>query len=511
MRVAVVPGPGTSGVIGVAGEPPERVADLAKAISARERSSPKIRWVWTSAADLYPGLLAAGVRVARCHDIALTERLLRAREGAETAEVVKIADAMAPPGPQPALFGPDHRSPRLADLLAAHDAQRARLTRCPAKFRLLAAVESAGGLAAAEMSAAGLPWRADVHARLLSELLGPRSARPKRLDELAARVTAALGATRPVNLDSAPQLRGALRAAGIEVESTRAAELRQIDHPAIAPLLEYKELARLLAAFGWSWLDRWVPEGRFHPEFVVAGVVSGRWASRGGGALQIPKRLRPAVVADPGWVLVVADAAQLEPRVLAALSGDRALVRAAAGGDVYQALAASFGNDRHRAKVALISAMYGGGGGAAVFRQRFPAAARLVEDAARAGEQGRVVDSVLGRRCPPPSTRWREASRDSPAAARARGRFTRNFVVQASAADWALVLLAGLRSGLRGGAELVFFQHDEVIVHCPEELADPVVAAVGAAAAQAGRMVFGQTPVMFPMTTSVVRCYAEAK
>ena len=33
-------------------------------------------------------------------------------------------------------------------------------------------------------------------------------------------------------------------------------------------------------------------------------------------------------------------------------------------------------------------------------------------------------------------------------AARARGRFTRNFVVQASAADWALVLLAGLRSRL---------------------------------------------------------------
>ena len=31
---------------------------------------------------------------------------------------------------------------------------------------------------------------------------------------------------------------------------------------------------------------------------------------------------------------------------------------------------------------------------------------------------------------------------------RARGRFTRNFVVQASAADWAIVLLAGLRRRL---------------------------------------------------------------
>jgi DNA polymerase-1 len=58
---------------------------------------------------------------------------------------------------------------------------------------------------------------------------------------------------------------------------------------------------------------------------------------------------------------------------------------------------------------------------------------------------------------------------------------------------------------------LVFFQHDEVIVHCPEDLADGVVAAVGEAAAEAGRLVFGPTPVRFPVTTAVVRSYADAK
>ena len=139
--------------------------------------------------------------------------------------------------------------------------------------------------------------------------------------------------------------------------------------------------------------------------------------------------------------------------------------------------------------------MYGGSGGEAgqllaVLRRRFPQASGFVETAARAGEEGRVVRSVLGRTCPPPSAAWRamtaeaadpEAERDPGAgrAARARGRFTRNFVVQASAADWALVLLASLRRRLaalaagrgRAGAgpapHLVFFQHDEVIVHCP--------------------------------------------
>src|SRR5205823_3895824 len=163
---------------------------------------------------------------------------------------------------------------------------------------------------------------------------------------------------------------------------------------------EYKELSRLHAAYGWSWLDTWVSAGRFRPEYVVAGVVSGRWASKGGGALQIPRTLRRAVVADPGWVLVVADAAQLEPRVLAALAGDQAFAEAAAQGDLYAALASVFGGDRAAAKIALLSAMYGGAGGEAgqllsVLRHRFPMASEFVEAAARAGEEGRTVRSVL--------------------------------------------------------------------------------------------------------------------
>src|SRR6202043_3327331 len=108
---------------------------------------------------------------------------------------------------------------------------------------------------------------------------------------------------------------------------------------------------------------------------------------------------------DPGWVLVVADAAQLEPRVLAALAGDRAFTEAAAGGDLYEGLASGFGGDRRKAKIALLSAMYGGAGGEAgqllaVLRRRFPAASGYVEAAARAGEGGHVVRAVLGRAWP---------------------------------------------------------------------------------------------------------------
>jgi DNA polymerase-1 len=351
--------------------------------------------------------------------------------------------------------------------------------------------------------------------------------RPSRLGALAVQISGAFGS--PVNPDSPAQVLRAFAANGVRVPSTRSHVLRQVDHPAAPLLLEYKELARLYAANGWGWLDEWVSGGRFRPEYVVGGVVSGRWASRGGGALQIPRVLRRAVIADPGWVLVVADAAQLEPRVLAALAGDEALAGAAGTGDLYEALAVAFGGDRAKAKIAMLSAMYGGAAGEArqllaILRHRFPRAARYVESAARAGEEGRVVRSALGRTCPPPSAAWRglTASPDDPdgdeAAAgrslRARGRFTRNFVVQASAADWATVLLADLRNRLAdsgGEAGLVFFQHDEVIVHCPQAEAGAVEAAIGEAADAAGRLVFGPGPVRFPVTTAIVTSYADAK
>jgi DNA polymerase family A len=564
VRIAVVAGVGTGALLrpldddGTPAGPAEMVSDLAGVVAAQEAAG-RVRWVWRSARLGYARLLQAGARVGRCHDVELIGSLLQARDGHAESSVTgdldrpPRADAQ-PVDTEPATLPfdlgdapePDEEA-QLAALITAHAGQLARIRADPdpAKFGLLVAAESAGALAAVEMSAAGLPWRADVHDQLLTGLLGSRpplitgpALRPAKLAELAGQITAALGATRPVNPESRPQLLRALAAAGIRVPSTRSAVLRQIDHPAIPLLLEYKELARLHAANGWSWLDAWVSGGRFRPEYVVGGVVSGRWASRGGGALQIPRLLRQAVIADPGWALVVADAAQLEPRVLAALAGDRPFAQAAAAGDLYEAVAAAIGGDRSQAKVALLSAMYGGTGGdggqsLALLRRRFPQAAAFVETAARAGEEGRVVRSVLGRTCPPPSAAWLSLTSESAdpeeerdpgaaAAARARGRFTRNYVVQASAADWASVMLALLRTRLLataqagsawrpGQPELVFFQHDEVIVHCPIERAADVVAAVEAAAAGATRLVFGDTAVSFPMTTAVVGCYADAK
>ena len=565
VRIAVAVTSSGGGVLrplaadGAPAGPPEPSADLLDAIAARERvQRPSPRWVWSAAHRHYPRLLRAGVRVAQCHDLELVETLLlghAARHGeprSVAAAYARLRGAEVPPdgpepddaGCQPSLFDAagEAAAEDIDAIVAVHQDQLRRTAALEHADRmgLLAAAESAGGLIAAELSHHGLPWRPEVHDRLLTELLGPRAGgsgrhalglRPRRLQALADEVVAAFGG-RPVNPDSPAQIVRAFGAAGISVSSARSSVLRGIDHPAVAPLLEYKELARLHAAHGWAWLDTWVRDGRFRPEYIVGGVVSGRWATRGGGALQIPKVLRRAVVADPGRLLVVADAAQLEPRVLAALAGDEAFTAAAAHGDLYAALADAFGGDRAKAKIALLSAMYGGGTGDAinllgVLRRRFPAAAGYVEAAARAGEAGHVVRSRLGRTCPPPSAAWRErvAGISGGGAARSRGRFTRNFVVQASAADWALALLAVTRrrlaevappgSGRPGpdgaGPHLVFFQHDELIVHTPKEHADAVAAAIRSAAAEAGRLVFGRTPVVFPLEIAIVDCYADAK
>src|SRR4051812_5099077 len=65
-----------------------------------------------------------------------------------------------------------------------------------------------------------------------------------------------------------------------------------------------------------------------------------RWASNGGGALSVPTQVRAAAVADDGWRFVVADVAQLEPRVLARMSADTAMAEAARSADLYQGMVA---------------------------------------------------------------------------------------------------------------------------------------------------------------------------
>lgn len=529
--------------------------DLAAYVSAHEAESP--RWVWDDTAGWYPGLLAEGVRVARCHDLRLAHVILRGSQRTAGSPIAGMPESawdrpstrVDAPASSSTLFdfdaGADAEGASLEGVVEELRLQLDAISAASGGLRLLLAAESVGALIACELRAAGLPWDVDEHARVLTELLGPRTTgRPRRLDELAREIRDALDGDN-VNPDSQQDVLRALQRAGLLVTSTSKWELEDQDHAVIAPLLEYKRLSRLASANGWAWMDTWVADGRFRAEYIPGGVVTGRWATRGGGALQLPKQIRGAVRADPGWKLVVADAAQLEPRVLAGLARDTTMAAAGHGTDLYTGLVNSGVVDsRPDAKIAMLGAMYGSTTGTSGrllpgLARAYPRAIGLVEAAARAGERGDQVSSLLGRSSPRPGPEWlaTQAMANGPdataaderrARSRARdwGRFTRNFTVQSTAAEWALCWMGELRARLSrfpaahtaskapepfsSVPHLVFFLHDEVIIHVPAEQAEHAADAAREAATAAGRSLFGDFPLDFPLDVAIVDDYADA-
>lgn len=514
------------------------------------------RWTVRSLRTFYPRLLAAGVRLRRAHDLLLCHAILR--DTASSSHPVPPSDRwlrtddVDDAAGQPGLFDVDAASAGRGDDIDEVRAQwRAQLTALASapdsRLALLCAAESTGALVAEEMTAAGLPWSTATHHDILEQQLGPRplrGARPARMAVLAAEIGRCLDDP-SLNPDSAPRLLRALHRAGVFVDSTSRWELSRVEHPVVGPLLEYKKLARLFTANGWAWLDEWVRDERFRPIYLTGAVVTGRWASSGGGALQIPRQLRDAVRADAGWMLVDADVAQLEPRVLAAMSRDSAMVEAARGRDLYEGVVRSGAvATRDEAKYAVLGAMYGattGKSGQLVPRLRtvYPRAMGLVDAAARTGEQGGVVSTLLGRSSPRPDDAWRLAQSlaggpDAAGAeesrargwARERGRFTRNFVVQGTAAEWALLWLAEIRHRLmalppasvpaassgpifRDRAHLALFLHDEVIVHAPAEQAQLVAGILRDAADAATARLFPGFDIDVPLDVHVAENAAK--
>ena len=536
------------------------------ALVAEREAAHRPRWVWSDAAAWYPRLLAAGVTLERCHDLRLVHRILRhsafIAEPGPLREHTEWDTPFEPEEPQrdlgATLFDLDARPSAGHGVPVGIEETAAELCRQlaaiasaedPARLRLLLAAESAGALIAAELQAAGIPWDVVEHDRILTEALGPRPsprALPAQMVQVAAEVRAELGDP-TLSLDSPTKLLRALHRAGIDVSSTSQWELQEHEHAAIEPLLRYKKLSRLLTANGWTWLDEWVRDGRYRPVYVPGGVVTGRWASSGGGALQIPRQLRPALRADPGWKLVSADVSQLEPRVLAAMARDTAMIEAGTGKDLYSGIVeAGVVASRQEAKIGVLGALYGGTTGDSGrvvprLRRSFPAAMALVDGAAATGERGGTVTTWLGRSSPAPEAAWTAAQRSANGpdagsgeqerarrSARDRGRFTRNFVVQGTAAEWALSWLAALRLRLAqfpevaaGGradasgpvfsrrAHLAFFLHDEVIVHAPAAQAEAAAAAIRESADAAGHLLFPGSPIDFPLDLAITERSAE--
>jgi DNA polymerase-1 len=236
------------------------------------------------------------------------------------------------------------------------------------------------------------------------------------------------------------------------------------------------------------------------------------------GLHNLPAEMRPAVAAEPGHVFVRADLGQIEPRVLAAVSGDRALIVATRDDDLYAPVARRLRVTRDVAKVAVLGAMYGSTTGESAHALRglereYPVAMGLLADAAATGARGDDVFTIGGRRI----RMWFDDPVDGDVdrarrLAAARGRFARNAIIQGAAAElfkiWAITVRA---RGGDLGAEIVLCLHDELIVQCPEEHADEVADLVSDALAEAAHRWSPEPDVRFVADVSVIRRWSEAK
>jgi DNA polymerase-1 len=385
--------------------------------------------------------------------------------------------------------------------------------------------------------------------QVLSAIIGPR---PRGAAQAAAMRAARDGqvlrhapAGVTADLRSPLQVRSLLAAAGVDVPDTRAWRLEGFrdSHPLVAALLEWRKAERIATTYGYAWLDENLgPDGRLRGAWTGSDGAAGRMTASN-GLHNMPAAMRKAVIAAPGHAFVRADLGQIEPRVLAAVSGDQALAAATAADDLYLPVAAQLGVDRPTAKVAMIAAMYGqttGHGGQAGRRMRaaYPVAMAYLDAADRSARAGHDLRTYGGRLVRMSGgdggggdgggigEGGGGAGAANAARVAARGRYGRNALIQGAAAElfkmWAVTVRA---RGLPLGAQIVLCLHDELLVHVPrhraqeaarlvgdclEETADrwaPGRGARGAGAAGGA----GDSRVRFIADISVVRSWADAK
>ena len=373
---------------------------------------------------------------------------------------------------------------------------------------LTAYAESAAALLAVELAADGLPLHLPTVAGLVEAAAGPRpadAAEEQRVrGERDRRVHEAFGGT-AVDLRNPANVRELLLTAGIDVPDTRSWRLEphRATSPAVAALLAWRKAERISTTYGWGWLDRHVgADGRLRGTWGAADAAAGRMTASA-GLHNLPAELRPAVAAEPGSVLVRADLGQIEPRVLAVVSGDPGLSAAARELDMYAPVAAALGCDRPTAKIAVLAAMYGqtsGTAGAALQRMEraYPAALAYLRAAEETGRVGGSLRTWGGRLLVLPGG--------------GSGRGARNAVVQGAAAELFKVWAATVRAGLAplGGA-IVLCLHDELLLQVPSAAADDAAALLRSALDEAsGRWAAGSA-VRFVADVAVVQRWSDAK
>ncbi len=118
--------------------------------------------------------------------------------------------------------------------------------------------------------------------------------------------------------------------------STAAEVLERLapDHPIVADILEYRQLAKLKSTYAAGLVNYIAEDGRIHTSFNQTITATGRLSSTEPNLQNIPMRIelgrliRKAFLPKDGFVFMDADYSQIELRVLAHLSEDEKLIEA---------------------------------------------------------------------------------------------------------------------------------------------------------------------------------------
>lgn len=275
-------------------------------------------------------------------------------------------------------------------------------------------------------------------------------------------------------------------------------------HPIIGEILEYRMLTKLKSTYADGLLKVIAPDGRIHTNFQMTVTATGRLSSTEPNLQNIPVRrklgaqIRKMFVASPGKVLVDADYSQIELRLLAHISGDKAMQEAFLSGEDFHTVTASkvFGVPldevtpalRSRAKAVNFGIVYG----ISAFSLAqdigvYPSEAKAYMEAyldkyhgvrdymksivEKAKADG-YVDTLFARR------RYLPELKSSNFNVRSFGeRVALNMPIQGTAADIIKIAMVNVHRRLAEEgleAKLILQVHDELIVECPDSEAERV-------------------------------------
>ena len=288
--------------------------------------------------------------------------------------------------------------------------------------------------------------------------------------------------------------------------STNADVLEKLKHkhPIIPAIMDYRMLTKLKSTYAEGLLKEIREDGRIHTTFQNLVTATGRLSSTEPNLQNIPVRtdlgaeIRKMFIPKEGCVLVDADYSQIELRVLAHIAGDENMCHAFRNGLDIHAVTASqvFGVgveavtalQRRHAKAVNFGIVYG----ISEFSlsedigvSRYEARAyiesylanykgvraymkNVVEDARNRG----YTETMFGRRRYIPELKSSNFNVRSGAE-----RMTLNTPIQGTAADLIKLAMIRVDAALRENfpeAKLILQVHDELIVECPEEMAEAV-------------------------------------